>query len=104
MPQTFFALVIFQAGLTFLAGGSVDNNLSIYASCVAGIVAGTMSDQREQDSNPGGCRKGRFIMLAGQHLDLSPKMALALQLKSVGFLSLRMWKQASRKDKSRRGS
>jgi hypothetical protein len=30
-----------------------------------------MSDQWEQDSNPGGWRKGRFITLAGQHLDLS---------------------------------
>jgi hypothetical protein len=27
--------------------------------------------QQEQDSNPGGWRKGRFIMLAGQHLDRS---------------------------------
>jgi hypothetical protein len=35
------------------------------------------SDHREQDSNPGGWMKGRFITLAGQHLDLS-KMALAL--------------------------
>jgi hypothetical protein len=35
------------------------------------IVAGRMLDQREQDSNPGGWRKGRFIMLQGQHLDLS---------------------------------
>jgi hypothetical protein len=35
------------------------------------VVAGRMSDQREQDSNPGGWRKGRFITLAGQHLDLS---------------------------------
>jgi hypothetical protein len=26
-----------------------------------------MSDHREQDSNPGGRRKGRFITLAGQH-------------------------------------
>jgi hypothetical protein len=25
-------------------------------------VAGRMSDQQEQDSNPGGWRKGRFIM------------------------------------------
>jgi hypothetical protein len=30
-------------------------------------VAGRMSDHREQDSNPGGWRKGRFIMLVGQH-------------------------------------
>jgi hypothetical protein len=30
-----------------------------------------MLDQQEQDSNPGGWKKGRFITLAGQHLDLS---------------------------------
>jgi hypothetical protein len=28
-------------------------------------VAGRMSDQREQDSNPGGWRKGRFIYASG---------------------------------------
>jgi hypothetical protein len=33
-------------------------------------VAGRMLDQREQNSNPGGWRKGRFIMLESQHLDL----------------------------------
>jgi hypothetical protein len=44
-----------------------------------------MMDQQEQDSNPGGWRKGRFITLSGQHLDLS-KMALAPQLKAVGVL------------------
>jgi hypothetical protein len=32
---------------------------------------GRMWEQREQDSNPGDWRKGWFIMLAGQHLDLS---------------------------------
>jgi hypothetical protein len=30
-----------------------------------------MLDQGEQDSNPSGWRKERFITLAGQHLDLS---------------------------------
>jgi hypothetical protein len=30
-----------------------------------------MLDQREQDSNPSAWRKGRFITLVGQHLDLS---------------------------------
>jgi hypothetical protein len=30
-----------------------------------------MLDQQEQDSNPGGWRKRRFITLTGQHLDLS---------------------------------
>jgi hypothetical protein len=35
---------------------------------------------------------------------ISPKMAPALQLKTMGFLCLRMPKQASGKDKTRRGS
>jgi hypothetical protein len=35
------------------------------------LVAGRMSDKREQDSNPGGWRKERFITLGVQHLDLS---------------------------------
>jgi hypothetical protein len=30
-------------------------------------VVERMSDEQEQDSNPGGWRKGRFIMLVGQH-------------------------------------
>jgi hypothetical protein len=30
-----------------------------------------MSDQQEQDSNPDSWRKGKFIVLAGQHLDIS---------------------------------
>jgi hypothetical protein len=30
-----------------------------------------MLDQQEQDSNPGGWRKGKFITLVDQHLDLS---------------------------------
>jgi hypothetical protein len=43
-----------------------------------------MSDQREQDSNPGGWRKGRFIMLAGQH----PGSLQKWQLNTVGLLCL----------------
>jgi hypothetical protein len=35
---------------------------------------------------------------------ISPKMAPALQLKALGFLSHRMQKQASQKDKSKCGS
>jgi hypothetical protein len=35
------------------------------------FVMGRMLDQWGQDSNPGGLKKGRFITLAGQHLDLS---------------------------------
>jgi hypothetical protein len=30
-----------------------------------------MQNQQEQDSNPSGWRKGRFITEEGQHLDLS---------------------------------
>jgi hypothetical protein len=48
------------------ASGKKLNFLVLYFSQCQ-CVAGRMSDQREQDSNPGGWRKGRFIMLAGQH-------------------------------------
>jgi hypothetical protein len=41
------------------------------------FVVGRLTDQGEQDSTPGGLRKGRIITLVGQHLDLS-KMAPAL--------------------------
>jgi hypothetical protein len=66
-------------------------------------VVGRMLDQREQDSNPGGWRKERFIMLADQHLDLS-KNGTSLAAQGCGFLCLRMRKQASGKDKSTLGS
>jgi hypothetical protein len=42
----------------------------LYLLKIDALVARRMSDQPEQDSNPGGWRKGRFITLAGQHLDL----------------------------------
>jgi hypothetical protein len=35
--------------------------------CVCLCVVGRVLDQQEQDSNPGGWRKGRFITLVGQH-------------------------------------
>jgi hypothetical protein len=40
--------------------------------------------QREQDSSPGGWRKGRFIMLAGQYPG-SPEMALACSSRLWDF-------------------
>jgi hypothetical protein len=44
-----------------------------------------MSDQREQDLNPGGWRKGRFIKLAGQHLDLSKNgTSPVVQVRALG--------------------
>jgi hypothetical protein len=58
-----------------------------------------MSDQQEQYSNPGDWRKGRFITLVGQHLDIS-KMALAPQLRAAGVLCLRMQKETSRRTKA----
>jgi hypothetical protein len=66
-------------------------------------VAGRMLVQREQDSNPGGWRKGRFITLEGQHLDRS-KNGTGPVAQGCGVLCLSMWKQASRKDKSRHSS
>jgi hypothetical protein len=66
------------------------------------IVAGRMSDKWEQDSNPGDWRKGRFLRLAGQHLDLS-KNGTGPVPQGCRFLCLRMRKQASGKDKSRHG-
>jgi hypothetical protein len=66
-------------------------------------VTGRMLDQREQDSNTGGWRKGRFITLAGQHLDRS-KNGTSPVAQGCRVLCLSMWKQASRKDKSRHGS
>jgi hypothetical protein len=74
-------------------------NTEIGRITVLDYVVGKIMDQREQDSNPDGWRKGRFMYASVPHLDLS-KMAPDL----VGFLCLRMWKQASRKDKSRCGS
>jgi hypothetical protein len=64
--------------------------------------AGRMSSQGKQDSNPGGWRKGRFITLADQHLDIS-KNDTGLIAQGCRVFMLRMWKQASKKDKSRCG-
>jgi hypothetical protein len=45
-----------------------------------------MLDQREQDSNPGGWREGRFIMLVVQHLDLSKNGTSPIAQGCGGFV------------------
>jgi hypothetical protein len=45
-----------------------------------------MSDQQEQDSNPGGWKKGRFITLLGQHLDLAKNGTSLIAQGCGGFV------------------
>jgi hypothetical protein len=59
-----------------------------------------MSDQREQDSNPGGWRKGRFIMLAGQHLDLSQKWHQPHSSRLWGFYASECRNKQARRTKA----
>jgi hypothetical protein len=48
-------------------------------------VTERISDQQEQDSNPGGWRKGRFIMLVGQHPGTLQKWNLPHSSRLQGF-------------------
>jgi hypothetical protein len=59
-----------------------------------------MSGQQEQDSNPGGWKKGRFITLVDQYTGSLQKWHRPHSSGLRGFLCLRMWKQASRKAKA----
>jgi hypothetical protein len=66
-------------------------------------VARRTSDQQEQDSNPGDWRKGRFITLVGQHLNLS-KNGTGPVAQGCGDFMPQNAEASKREDKTRHGS